>query len=736
MRPLRLSLAALSAVLLFGACDSPSGGGQRDPARLDVVSGDLQPQATVGAELPAPLVVRVVDDRGRPVANQLVNFVVTAGGGSVFNGSALTDRDGEASERWTLGTAAGDTQRVEARVQDADAAVFRAVARPGPAASLQPVGAVPGTAPAGEPLADSAAVRAVDAYGNVLPGVQVAWTVTRGGGSVSPAQSATGPAGVAKAAWTLGPRVDSAHVLEATAGALKASFTVAATIPPSAVLVKVSGDNQSAVVGSTLPQPLVVRVQLADGRPVAGAGIAWTQPDPAVGTVTPALAVTDAQGEARATWTFTGGPPGTRTVAAGRTGSAPVFFTATALAPPPATLTVTAPERGTLAQPSVQVAATCGGGCVSIVAQVPASSLSGTTSVSGTLAFGGAGVRLDSVVFRARNAAGAETVAVRHVVVDPSGGFQRVAVIPGRVLDYLSGRVLWLDSTAAGRTLKIRTVSSGADATVGALAGTLGDFALHPEGAAYVETISTTSRVYAYRDGTRALLATAPGGATLRAEGAWMVYSVGGAVSLRDAGGTEVFSVTGGAGGADVGPNGTVAYSQNGQLVRRVLGGTPEVLFTPPGGLFALRTDGTAIGTWYTVSLPPFSDVALRAIGPGYNEDILYNRLSRGGISLGVGGGTVAGASGETGNLSVIRPGGSRFLEIGLYFRVVEVSAAGEVLLVRDREHAVLSTANVVSTVGTGIDRGFYVGSTLFLAIDGILVSRGAPPAARRVRRR
>src|SRR5688572_20506095 len=114
MRRLPISALALGALLLGAACDgSPSGGGRRDPARLDVVSGDLQPQATAGAELPAPLVVRVVDDRGRPVSDQLVNFVVTAGGGTVFAGSALTDRDGVASERWTLGTVAGDTQKVE-----------------------------------------------------------------------------------------------------------------------------------------------------------------------------------------------------------------------------------------------------------------------------------------------------------------------------------------------------------------------------------------------------------------------------------------------------------------------------------------------------------------------------------------------------------------------------------------------------------------------------------------------
>ncbi|HZG41712.1 MAG TPA: hypothetical protein VEY93_02035, partial [Longimicrobium sp.] len=110
-------IAGASALLLgvlIGACNGEVVGGGQRPARVVVVAGDLQSD-TVGKELAQPLVVRVVDDRDRPVRNQLVNFVVTAGGGSVFAGSSVTNAQGEARERWTLGPVAGDTQRVEAR---------------------------------------------------------------------------------------------------------------------------------------------------------------------------------------------------------------------------------------------------------------------------------------------------------------------------------------------------------------------------------------------------------------------------------------------------------------------------------------------------------------------------------------------------------------------------------------------------------------------------------------------
>jgi hypothetical protein len=99
-----------SAVVVFlGACDSPVTNDTATPISLLVVSGSGQTGA-VGAELPAPLVVRVTRLAGKAIVgvpNQRVNFRVVTGGGSVFAGSALTDPQGMAQEYWTLGLAAG-----------------------------------------------------------------------------------------------------------------------------------------------------------------------------------------------------------------------------------------------------------------------------------------------------------------------------------------------------------------------------------------------------------------------------------------------------------------------------------------------------------------------------------------------------------------------------------------------------------------------------------------------------
>ena len=71
------------------------------------VSGDAQ-IGTVATGLPNPLVVAVLDDRGNPMSGQVVQWVVTAGGGTVTPTSATTDASGNTQTRATLGPQAGN----------------------------------------------------------------------------------------------------------------------------------------------------------------------------------------------------------------------------------------------------------------------------------------------------------------------------------------------------------------------------------------------------------------------------------------------------------------------------------------------------------------------------------------------------------------------------------------------------------------------------------------------------
>ena len=159
------------------------------PASLIIVSGNTQVD-TVGKELPQPLVVRVLDASDEPVPQQVVNFRVISGNGSVFAGVAITGSAGVARERWTLGTVAADTQTVEARAIDNQTgaalifATFTAVAVPDTAATLQ---LVSGGVILGDSvlqftvLGDTATLGAtvLDQYGNeVAPRPSVQWTTS------------------------------------------------------------------------------------------------------------------------------------------------------------------------------------------------------------------------------------------------------------------------------------------------------------------------------------------------------------------------------------------------------------------------------------------------------------------------------------------------------------------------------------------------------------------------------
>jgi len=277
--PMRSAIVSFAATILLAGCDSATDSGRAGPpARLDIVSGDAQ-QAVAGEELPQPLVVKVLDAKGKPVKGQIVNFRVVSGGGSVFAGSAATNDDGVAQERWTLGKVAADSQRVEARAVDASTGnalvfgTFRATATAGAAAGVQPVGAASFTAPLGSDV-DSLAVRVADANGNPVPNAPVSWVVTAGGGTVSPAASVTGADGVAKTRWSLAPSADSARA-EARLGTQTAAFTAIPVADTTRLSVTVIGDSLSGPARSVVTQPAGVRVVLKDGRPVRGIGVYW-----------------------------------------------------------------------------------------------------------------------------------------------------------------------------------------------------------------------------------------------------------------------------------------------------------------------------------------------------------------------------------------------------------------------------------------------------------------------------
>src|SRR2546422_9529052 len=72
---------------------------------------------------------------------------------------------------------------------------------------LTPVSGDAQTGRVGAPLGAPFVVRAIDATGKPVAGLSVAWTVTAGGGSASPASTTTDGSGLASATLTVGNTV-------------------------------------------------------------------------------------------------------------------------------------------------------------------------------------------------------------------------------------------------------------------------------------------------------------------------------------------------------------------------------------------------------------------------------------------------------------------------------------------------------------------------------------------------
>src|SRR5437660_854424 len=285
---MRYWIPATAAVALtalgLSSCDHSPTMPRLDQLTFDVVSGDAQ-TSIVGTQL-APLVVKVTSG-GNPIAQQILNFRVLSGGGSVYGGTELTDNDGIAQELWTLGTKASDAQKVEVRAVESSTgaekvfATFSATALPDKAAKLVLAAGDKQTALAGTTVSIAPAAEVTDQYGNPIAGVQVTFTPATGGGSATGLSQTSNASGVATVgSWTLGTAAGTNTLAAATPSLTlvgsPVTFTAAGTTGTAAQLVLLSGNNQTASPGSTLPTKPVVRVIDANGNGVPGVAVTFT----------------------------------------------------------------------------------------------------------------------------------------------------------------------------------------------------------------------------------------------------------------------------------------------------------------------------------------------------------------------------------------------------------------------------------------------------------------------------
>lgn len=106
---LRVSTVGDWAMTSFIAISVPG-----PPTAVRAVSSPMQ-QGIIDQALAAPVVVRVHDRYGNGVTGVVVDFVITAGGGTATPAAAVTAAEGKALTVWSLGSSLG-TQTLEARV--------------------------------------------------------------------------------------------------------------------------------------------------------------------------------------------------------------------------------------------------------------------------------------------------------------------------------------------------------------------------------------------------------------------------------------------------------------------------------------------------------------------------------------------------------------------------------------------------------------------------------------------
>ena len=169
-------------------------------------------------------------------------------------------------------------------------------------------------AAAGSVLPESLAVLVKDAGGAPLAGVNVSFSITAGGGSVSPASRATNASGIAKTQRTLGPNAGT-QTVNATAGSLApAQFSAVSQISGAVNIANSTAGPLTDTVGTVRAESLAVLVTDQNATPISGITVNWSS---AGGAVSPTSSVTGATGVAKTRFTYgtvAGNQPASATV--------------------------------------------------------------------------------------------------------------------------------------------------------------------------------------------------------------------------------------------------------------------------------------------------------------------------------------------------------------------------------------------------------------------------------------
>lgn len=305
--------------------------------------------AEAGRELPSPVAVRTLSRQRQPLAGVLVRGTVDAGHLAID--TVTSDGDGIARFRWTLGDRPGP-QHFTARADEIDSTLAAAAeADPVPRNTQFVLVDSLGVGPAGADLPAPVTVRLTDTLGQVLSDVPVRW-LGLDGSRISGLAARTDSLGLARATWTLGPKVgrNRAKLIAGPGSAPAFALETRSAAGAPTKLVVRTGDHQRTTVTRVLDAKVVVTD--AQGNPVAGFAVTG---ETGSGSIALADAATLADGSARIRWTV--GPTSGDQTATLHAGTATATLSATVLPGPATQVEIVAPTISIAASPSVRVTA-------------------------------------------------------------------------------------------------------------------------------------------------------------------------------------------------------------------------------------------------------------------------------------------------------------------------------------------------------------------------------------------
>ena len=288
----------------------------RTPQRIRIISGDNQ-ESLPSAALANPFVVEVQDERRVAFEGVPVTFTVTSGDGTLSTTSTATNTNGRAESILTLGPNPGTNTVTVSAAGIPEGQTFNAVDILVPK-TLEIISGNDQEGLPGAALDKPFVVEVRDRADTPVPGVQVTFSVARGGGTLSVPSATTDKNGRAESILTLGPNPGTNTVTVSVTGITRTEMFNAEGIRIPKTLKIVSEGDQVGLPGEVLEKPLVAEVRDQTDKPLLGVEVTFSVTG-GDGTLSVTSATTDVNGRAETTLTL-GPNPGTNTVEVAATG--------------------------------------------------------------------------------------------------------------------------------------------------------------------------------------------------------------------------------------------------------------------------------------------------------------------------------------------------------------------------------------------------------------------------------